>query len=38
VLDIDAAVQTQPVAVRKPGPDLIFGRFVVKSAIPEMAR
>ena len=35
VLDAHAAGETQPVAVRKIGPDLVFGRLWQDSGIPE---
>src|SRR5437763_4492043 len=35
VLDAHAAGETQPVAVRKIGPDLVFGRLWQESGIPE---
>ena len=38
VLDAHAAGQTQPVAVRKIGPDLVFGRLWQESGIPEALR
>jgi hypothetical protein len=38
VLDAHAAGQTQPVAVRRIGPDLVFGRLWQESGIPEALR
>ena len=38
VLDAHAAGETQPVAVRKIGPDLVFGRLWQESGIPEALR
>src|SRR5690242_1987733 len=38
VLDAHAAGETQPVAVRKLGPELVFGRLWQESGIPEALR
>jgi hypothetical protein len=38
VLDAHAAGETQPVAVRKIGPDLVFGRLWQESGLPEALR
>jgi Transposase DDE domain len=38
VLDAHAAGETQPVAVRRIGPDLVFGRLWQESGIPEALR
>jgi hypothetical protein len=38
VLDAHAAGETQPVAVRKIGPDLVFGPLWQESGIPEALR
>src|SRR4051812_30608779 len=38
VLDAPAAGETQPVAVRRIGPDLIFSRLWQESGIPEALR
>jgi hypothetical protein len=38
VLDAHAAGETQPVAVRSIGPDLVFGRLWQESGIPEVLR
>jgi hypothetical protein len=38
VLDVHAAGETQPVAVRKIGPDLVFGRLWQESGLPEALR
>jgi Transposase DDE domain len=38
LLDAHAAGETQPVAVRKIGPDLVFGRLWQESGIPEVLR
>jgi hypothetical protein len=38
VLDAHAAGETQPVAVRRIGPDLVFGRLWQESGLPEALR
>ena len=38
VLDAHAAGETQPVAVRSIGPDLVFGRLWQESGLPEALR
>jgi hypothetical protein len=38
VLDAHAVGETQPVAVRRIGPNLVFGRLWQESGIPEALR